>query len=99
MMERVNKELPSYSGRLRVIDSASVLTFRDYLNSPDGSAYGVKQKIGQYNVVGKLPLRNCYAAGQSAVLPGVIGSMMSSLLVGRSVLGKDRYGVFVDKRS
>jgi len=99
MMERVNKELPSYSGRLRVIDSASVLTFRDYLNSPDGSAYGVKQKIGQYNVVGKLPLRNCYAAGQSAVLPGVIGSMMSSLLVGRSVLGKDRYGVFVDKGS
>jgi phytoene dehydrogenase-like protein len=74
-----------------------VLTFRDYLNSPDGSAYGIKQKIGQYNVVGKLPLRNLYAAGQSAVLPGVIGAMMSSLIVGRTVVGKDRYGALVSQ--
>jgi hypothetical protein len=55
----------------------------------------VKQKIGQFNLVGKLPVRNLYAAGQSAVLPGVIGAMMSSLIVGRTVMGKDRYGALL----
>lgn len=97
ILERVFRSLPEYRGRLAAIDSASVLTFRDYLHSPDGSAYGIKQKIGQYNVVGKLPLRNLYAAGQSAVLPGVIGAMMSSLIVGRTVVGKDRYGALVSQ--
>jgi all-trans-retinol 13,14-reductase len=67
------------------------------LNSPDGSAYGIKQKIGQFNVVGRLPLKNLYAAGQSAVLPGIIGSMMSSFIVGRNMMGKDRYGAFVNQ--
>src|SRR5574341_369585 len=93
----IERSLPGYCGKLKVVDSASVLTFRDYLNSPDGSAYGVKQKIGQFNVVGKLPLRNLYAAGQSAVLPGIIGAMMSSFIVGRTVMGKDRYGAFVSQ--
>ena len=60
---------------MRVIDSASSLTYRDYLHNPDGSAYGIRQKIGQFNLVGRLPLSNLYAAGQSALLPGVMGAM------------------------
>ena len=87
-----------YRDHLRVLDSASMLTFRDYLNSPDGAAYGIKQKVGQYNLIGKLPVHNLYAAGQSAVLPGVTGAMMSSFIVIRSVLGKEAFGHFVSKR-
>jgi phytoene dehydrogenase-like protein len=84
--------LPAYEESLDVVDAASVLTCKDYLNSPDGSAYGIKQKIGQFNLIGKLPLHNLFAAGQSALLPGIIGAMMSSLIVGRSVVGKKQYG-------
>jgi phytoene dehydrogenase-like protein len=73
-----------------------MLTFKDYLCSPDGSAYGIKQKMGQFNLVGKLPVHNMYAAGQSSLLPGIIGAMMSSLIVGRAVLGKDQYGKLLD---
>ena len=69
-----------------MMDAASPLTFRDYLNSPDGSAYGVKQKIGQFNLFGRLPLRNTYAAGQSALLPGLVGAMMSSFILARKLL-------------
>jgi len=76
---------------LRVIDSASSLTYRDYLYSPDGSAYGIRQKIGQFNVAGRLPLSNLYAAGQSALLPGVIGGMTSAFFVCRSILGRDTF--------
>jgi phytoene dehydrogenase-like protein len=84
--------IPEYRESLDIIDAGSMLTFKEYLNSPDGSAYGVQQKMGQFNLIGKLPLHNLYAAGQSSLLPGIIGAMMSSLIVGRAVLGKEQYG-------
>lgn len=90
--EHLFRVFPHYRDSLDFIDAGSMLTYRDYLHSPDGSAYGVKQKLRQFNMIGKLPLHNLYAAGQSALLPGIIGAMMSSLIVGRSVLGKDEYG-------
>ncbi len=97
IMERIFRVFPDYITSLEVIDSASVLTFRDYLNSFDGSAYGIKQKIGQINLMGRLPLRNLYAAGQSSLLPGIIGTMMSSFIVGRSILDEDVYNKFLLK--
>ena len=98
LKERIVTHCPGYHESLDVLDSASVLTFREYLNSPDGSAYGIKQKIGQFNLVGKLPVFNLYAAGQSAVLPGVVGAMMSSFLVCRAVLGKEKFNPFMEQR-
>jgi all-trans-retinol 13,14-reductase len=92
IMAHIFRVLPAYRDSLDVVDAASVLTCKDYLNSPDGSAYGIKQKIGQFNLIGKLPLHNLFAAGQSALLPGIIGAMMSSLIVGRSLVGKKQYG-------
>jgi all-trans-retinol 13,14-reductase len=96
--DRILSIYPEYRDSYKVLDAASPLTFRDYLNSPDGSAYGVKQKVGQYNLFGKLPLRNIYAAGQSSLLPGVIGAMMSAFIVGRSIVGKEDYARFLTQR-
>lgn len=95
---RIIRSYPEYRDSFRVVEAASVLTFRDYLHSPEGSAYGVKQKIGQFNLFGKLPLRNVYAAGQSAMLPGVVGAMMSSFLLGRNIVGKEAYHRFIEQR-
>ena len=53
--------------------------------------------MGQFNLVGKLSLHNLYAAGQSALLPGIIGAMMSSLIVGRVVVGKEQFGKMLDQ--
>jgi phytoene dehydrogenase-like protein len=89
--DRIVGAYPELRDSYRVVDAASPLTFRDYLNSPDGSAYGVKQKIGQFNVLGRLPLRNMYAAGQSSLLPGIVGAMMSSFVVGRKIIEKEDY--------
>ena len=87
---------PEYRDTLDFLDAGSMLTFRDYLCSPDGSAYGIRQKMGQFNLVGKLPLHNLFAAGQSSLQPGIIGAMMSSLIVGRAMLGKEQYGKLLD---
>src|ERR1700690_305164 len=84
IMDHVCGVYPAYRESLDIVDAASMLTFKEYLNSPDGSAYGIKQKMGQFNLIGKLPLHNLYAAGQSSLLPGITGAMMSSLIVGRA---------------
>jgi all-trans-retinol 13,14-reductase len=95
---RVCNLYPQYAQGFRVLDAASLLTFRDYLFSPEGNAYGIKQKMGQFNLFGKLPLVNLYVAGQSAALPGVVGSMLSSFIVARSLIGKDKYNHFIEGR-
>jgi phytoene dehydrogenase-like protein len=95
IMDAIGRGLPELKERMDMVCSASTLTFRDYLHSPDGSAYGVRQKIGQFNLVGRLPLRNLFAAGQSAVLPGLMGAMISSFIVSSMVVGMEKYGEFI----
>jgi phytoene dehydrogenase-like protein len=97
IMDHVFRVYPAYRESLDIVDAASMLTFKEYLNSPDGSAYGIKQKMGQFNLIGKLPLHNLYAAGQSSLLPGITGAMMSSLIVGRAVVGKEQYGKLLNR--
>ena len=89
---------PEHRDSFKVMDAASILTFRDYLHSPYGSAYGIKQKVGQHNLLGKLRLRNIYVAGQSSVLPGLVGAMISSFIVWRSIVGKEIYSRFIKQR-
>ncbi len=91
MCERVNAMVGHKFGDLKPFTSSSMLTFRDYLNSPDGSAYGIRQQVGQIKCIGRLPLRNLFAAGQSALQPGVVGAMMSSFIVVRTMLDRDLY--------
>jgi len=98
ILKRIVDFYPEYENRLEVVEAASMLSYRDFLHSPDGTAYGVKQKIGQINLFGRLPLRNLYASGQSAVLPGIVGAMMSSFIILRAILGRDKYDEFIKER-
>jgi len=95
ILQRMETNLNDCRGRLRLMDSSSSLTFRDYLHTPDGAAYGIKQKLGQFNVVGRLPIQNLYAAGQCALLPGLVGAMTSAFLVCRNLLGRETFRRFL----
>lgn len=98
MKTRILNRYPEYQDHFRLLDSASMLTFRDYLSSPYGSAYGIKQKMGQFNLFGRLPLRNVFAAGQNAALPGLVGTMLASFVIGRGLLGKDAFKAFISQQ-
>ncbi len=98
MRRRLQLYHPWMEREFKLMASASMLTFRDYLHSPFGAAYGIRQKVGQFNLFGKLPLLNLYAAGQSAMLPGVLGSMASGFFVARSMIGKTIFQKFVEDR-
>lgn len=97
MVARLGPCLPGCADAMEVIDSASMLTFRDYLHNPDGAAYGIRQKLGQFNVFGRLPLTNCYAIGQSALLPGLLGAMTSAFLICRGLLGMERFREVIEQ--
>lgn len=88
--EKIYRIYPGFRGKLQILESASMLTYRDYL-SPYGSAYGIRQKLGQLNLLGRLPLRNFYVAGQSSLLPGAMGAMLSAFLIWRKVVGEEIY--------
>ncbi len=96
--ERICGLNAGYQNNFKILGAASVLTFRDYLFSPEGNAYGIKQKIGQFNLFGKQSLLNIYVAGQSGVLPGLVGAMLSSFIIARSLLGKEEFTGFIEKR-
>lgn len=98
LKERMFQYNPEYKKTFKLITASSILTYRDYLNSYECTAYGIKQKMGQFNLFGKLPLRNIYACGQSSILPGVVGAMMSSFIVARTIVGKEKYEEFIKAR-
>ena len=70
--------------------AGTALTCRDY-DPPTGSAYGVRHICGQPRIFGRLPVRNFFAAGQSALAPGVMGTMMTSFTVFRFAVGEETY--------
>jgi phytoene dehydrogenase-like protein len=87
---------PQLSGKLEILETATILTFNDYLHG-GGAAYGVKQLVGQFNLFGKLPLRNFYAVGQSSLLPGAIGAMLSSFIIFNKIVGNEKFKTLIKR--
>jgi len=99
IISRITDCFPSYKGKLDLITSSTPLTYRDYLYHHHGAAYGIKQKVYQYNLFGPLRLKNLFVAGQSAILPGVLGTIMASLLLGRNIIGQAQFRDYLRKYS
>ena len=81
---------PEFKGHLRPVAAGTPLTCRDY-DPPMGSAYGVRNVCGQARLCGRLPVRNFFIAGQSALVPGVMGTMLASFTVFRQAVGEETY--------
>jgi phytoene dehydrogenase-like protein len=77
----------------RILDVFTPLTLRDYVNCPEGSCYGVMRKTSQLLKIASLnniPVSGLYLAGQNAVAPGVLGSILGSFSVARQIAGQER---------
>jgi all-trans-retinol 13,14-reductase len=78
----------------RILDVFTPLTLRDYVNCPEGSCYGVMRSSGQLLKVAslsKLPISGLFLAGQNAVAPGVLGTILGSLNAVRQIIGIVRF--------
>jgi all-trans-retinol 13,14-reductase len=78
----------------RIIDVYTPLTVRDYVNVPEGACYGILRSSRQLLraiSLNNVPLGCLYLAGQNALAPGVMGSIMGSFNVVRQMIGDKRF--------
>jgi all-trans-retinol 13,14-reductase len=77
----------------RIVDVFTPLTLRDYVNCPEGSCYGVLRSAGQLLKIASLnnlPLSGLCLAGQNALSPGVLGTILGSFNAARQIAGTER---------
>jgi all-trans-retinol 13,14-reductase len=76
-------------GDLRIIDVATPLTFRDYMNAPGGCLYGAKHKINDMPFMSRTRIKGLYLSGQTIVSAGLMGAMLAGFLSAAAITGED----------
>jgi all-trans-retinol 13,14-reductase len=90
MVRSIKASCPEIAEKITNVTCATPLTLREYTNSPFGSLYGVKHKIGQYNPMPATRLKGLFLAGQAVTAPGIMGAMMSGFLACGTILGHEK---------
>ena len=78
----------------RLLDAYTPLTLRDWVGSPEGAPYGIMRSMRQLPALAalsRLAPAGLVFAGQNALSPGILGTLLGSLQVARQVLGPDRF--------
>jgi phytoene dehydrogenase-like protein len=78
----------------RILDVYTPLTIRDFVNAPEGACYGIMRSSRQLLKVVSLkniPLNGLCLAGQNAIAPGVLGSILGSFNAARQIIGQERF--------
>lgn len=81
---------PQFAGHLHQVESGTPLTNLTW-QPPTGSAYGVRCICGQTRISGNIPGTNCFIAGQSSLVPGVMGAMLSGVSLFYQLAGEQLY--------
>jgi phytoene dehydrogenase-like protein len=81
-----------------VIDAYTPLTLRDWVDSPEGSPYGILRSLHQLPLaaaIQRLAPKGLWFAGQSSLSPGVLGTLLGSLQTVRQMIGPARFAAEV----
>ena len=90
VLEHAYEAWPELRGHLHLAAAATPHTYARYI-PPGRGAYGVRMTTNAPRLMGRLPVRNFYGIGENAFAPGVVGTLLSSFLVARQVLGEEDY--------
>jgi len=88
--ETLERRLPARAGGLRHLVSVTPLTLRDELGHR-GGGFGVlrgARRRGLGTCSWKTPVKGLFIGGQSALFPGIMGTLETSFLIGASVFGE-----------
>ena len=78
----------------KLLDAYTPLTTRDWVNSPQGSAYGVLRSSDQLleaSILNRISVKGLFLAGQSVMAPGILGTILGSLGTVKLIIGPERY--------
>ncbi len=77
-----------------LLDAYTPLTIRDWVNSPGGSAYGVRRSCDQLletSVLSRAAVRGLFFAGQSVMAPGILGTIIGSVHTIKQMIGNAQF--------
>jgi all-trans-retinol 13,14-reductase len=92
LLEYVAKRFPEIKEYLLSFQTASPLTFRDYMGSPDGSIYGIMADVKhaeKTSIPFKTKIPNLMLVGQNIGLHGVLGVSINAIAVCGELIGLD----------
>ncbi len=93
MLVRAEKKFPGISDLITHAESSTPLTFRDYLNTPNGSAYGMwKDCHTPLNsfMNPRTNVKNLFLTGQNVVMHGILGVTVGSFITCFYFIDKDK---------
>lgn len=93
IIDRTEKILGPFPG-LQILDIFTPLTIRDWVNSPEGSAYGVMRSNEQMlsaALLNRTSLQGLFLAGQSVLAPGILGTILGSFATVKFIIGAERF--------
>jgi len=77
-------------GEYQILDIYTPLSIRDWVGSPQGSAYGVQRSSKQIlsaALLNRTAVKGLFLAGQSVLAPGILGAIMGSLVTVKFIIG------------
>jgi all-trans-retinol 13,14-reductase len=76
-------------GNLKIIDMATPLTFRDYMNAPNGCLYGVQHRTADMPFMPRTRVKGLYLSGQAIISAGVMGAMVAGFVSAAAITVED----------
>lgn len=80
---------PEIDGAFKVVSSASPSTYEAYTGTSGGAAYGLKQSVNQVKLGTRTSVVGLYLAGQSVLMPGIMGASISGIISVANILGME----------
>lgn len=81
---------PEIDGKFKIISSASPQTYESYTGTSRGAAYGLKQSVNQIKLGTRTSIVGLYLAGQSILMPGIMGASISGVISVANILGMEK---------
>lgn len=76
-------------GNLEIVDMATPLTFRDYMNTPNGCLYGIKHSTADMPLMPRTRVKGLYLSGQAIISAGVMGAMVAGFVSAAAITAED----------
>ena len=92
------QQIPELRGSIEAIYTSTPLTYRDYNNTPNGSAYGIRKDAAMPMMTiltPRTPVPNLLMTGQNLMLHGLHGVTMTSLFTCAEILGKEQIKLMI----
>lgn len=89
MQTYIEARVPGMAGSWRVLEAATPLTLRQWGYGGTGSLYGVRHSIETMPLLPVTRVPGLFLAGQSILLPGILGGIVSAALAVGFAFGHD----------